>query len=427
MDRHLETPLLHRHLETLLPEALGSARAINLIGPRQVGKTTLVRDLFKAGRFVTLDDTSTLAAIETDPYGQIETLAAEAGDGTLVIDEAQRSKALPLAIKRVLDRRRARGQFILTGSSNVFRTADVADSLAGRLLTVKLWPLTQAEIDRKPVTHLPDWALSASPALEDLPSIPRLTRRDYIDRLLAGGYPEARTLPARARRVLYRDIVDSVVDRDVADLLEIRKTERLRRLIDQVAARTATTLNITDLAGTVGLSRATVDAYLDVLIRLSLILPLGAWAPGESKKEVRQPKIHLVDSGIAGALRRLVPESFDADAQPATLGGMLESFIVNEILRALPFQNEDIAAYHWRSRDGQEIDLILEGATGLAGIEIKASSGVDESDFRHLDRFAHSGPGKGRRMTKIVFYLGERSLSFGPRRVALPVGCLWAG
>lgn len=427
MDRYVDPPLLPRHLEALLPEALGSARAINLIGPRQVGKTTLVRDLFKAGRFITLDDASTLAAIEADAFGQIETLAAEAGDGPVVIDEAQRSKALPLAIKRIVDRRRTRGQFILTGSSNVFRTADVADSLAGRLLTVKLWPLTQAEIDRQPVTRFPDWALSAVPAIADLPSIPILTRRDYIDRLLAGGYPEARTLPARTRRGLYRDIVDSVVDRDVADLLEIRKTDRLRRLIDQLAARTATTLNVTDLAGTVGLSRATVDAYLDVLIRLSLIYPLGAWAPGEGKREVRQPKVHLVDSGIAAALRRLVPESFDADAQPSALGGLLESFVVNEILRALPLQAEDMAAYHWRSRDGQEIDLILEGATGLAGVEIKASSSVDESDFRHLDRFAETGPGKGRRMTKIVLFLGERALSFGPRRIALPVACLWAG
>jgi predicted AAA+ superfamily ATPase len=263
--------------------------------------------------------------------------------------------------------------------------------------------------------------------LADLPPIPILTRRDYIDRLLAGGYPEARTLPPRARRTLYRDIVDSVVDRDVADLLEIRKTERLRRLIDQLAARTATTLNVTDLAGTVGLSRPPVDAYLDVLIRLSLIHPLGAWAPGESKREVRQPKVHFADSGIVGALRRLVPESFDADAQPAALGGLLESFAVNEILRALPLQEEDIAAYHWRSRDGHEIDLILEGATGLAGVEIKASSSVDDSDFRHLDRFAATGPAKGRRVTKIVLFLGERALSFGPGRVALPISCLWAG
>lgn len=422
----MEAALIPRHLESVLAEALATARAVNLIGPRQVGKTTLVRDLLGAGRFITLDDQSTLSAMEVDPFGQIEALTAGLSGAPLIIDEAQRAKALPLAIKRIVDRRRERGQFLLTGSSNVFRTLEVTDSLAGRLRTVKLWPLTQSEIERRPPTAIPDWALSADPHLSDLPMPAFCDRAEAIDRLLAGGYPEPRNLPVRPRQAFYRDIVDSVVDRDVADILRIRKTGRLRRLILQLAGRTASELNASAMASTIGLSRPTMDSYLDVLIRLSMVLPLGAWASGESKREIRHPKLHFVDTGIAAALRRLTPQSFDADAQPAALGGLLETFVVNEVFRALPLQQTDIAAYHWRNRDGREIDLLLEGGGRLVAIEVKASSEATERDFRHLDWFADKGPGAGRSVTRLVFHLGERANSFGPRRFALPVSALWA-
>ena len=129
---------LSRHLVVELEEAIASARVVNLIGPRQVGKTTLVRDLFGHGRFITLDDAAVLSAIEADPEGQLASLMQDLGQAPLIIDEAQRSKKLALAIKRVVDTDRRKGQFVLTGSSNIFTTTDVADSLAGRMRTLKL-------------------------------------------------------------------------------------------------------------------------------------------------------------------------------------------------------------------------------------------------------------------------------------------------
>ena len=163
----MDDDLLPRHLITELVDALSHARVVNLVGPRQVGKTTLVRDLFSQGRFITLDDDAIRAAIETDPFGQILALKEELGSAPLVIDEAQRSKDLSLAIKRIVDSDRRKGQFILTGSSNVFRTANVADSLAGRMLSLKLWPLSAAEIHRRPASRLIDWALDDAPQLNN--------------------------------------------------------------------------------------------------------------------------------------------------------------------------------------------------------------------------------------------------------------------
>jgi predicted AAA+ superfamily ATPase len=144
---------LPRHLIPELEDAIASARVVNLIGPRQVGKTTLVRDLFGNGRFITLDDVAVLAAIEADPEGQLTSLMENLDQAPLILDEAQRSKKLALAIKRVVDTNRRKGQLVLTGSSNVFTITDVADSLAGRMRTLKLWPLSVAEVKRARVSR----------------------------------------------------------------------------------------------------------------------------------------------------------------------------------------------------------------------------------------------------------------------------------
>ncbi|MEM8572792.1 MAG: AAA family ATPase, partial [Pseudomonadota bacterium] len=191
---------LLRHLTPELREALASVRVVNIVRPRQVGKTTLVRDLFDEGRFLTLDDAAVLAAVDADPEGQLMSLAEDQNASPIIIDEAQRSRKLALAIKKIVDNNRRKGQFVLTGSSNVFTAAEVADSLAGRMRTLKLWPLSVAEINRAPVSRLIDWAMQDAPFLAQIAEPTPLGRKDYIDLLLAGGFPETRMLPLRSRQ-----------------------------------------------------------------------------------------------------------------------------------------------------------------------------------------------------------------------------------
>ena len=418
-----------RHLVAPLEQALAAARIVNLVGPRQVGKTTLVQNLFGEGFYVTLDDAGVLAAIESDPVGQMKSLAANAADADMpvIIDEVQRSGNLPLAIKSIVDKDRRKGQFLLTGSSNVFATMNVADSLAGRMLVLKLWPLTMAEKQRVGPNRMLDWAAQERPSLDTITLPPVLSRKEYIEHVLEGGFPEPRELPLKSRQELYRDYVDSVVDRDVVDLFHVRKTEPFRRLIDQVAARTGQEINISDLSRLLGIKRDTVDTYLDALIRLSLIIRLGAWNSGETHREVRQPKYHLVDTGMCCALRHLGANAFDAGRVNATqLGGLMESFVFNEILRSLRQQETDFRLYHWRSPDRRKIDIIADGGECLVGIQVKSAATINNRDFRHLKWFAMDGPGKSRSFTGIVFYLGEHRLSFGNRLFGLPVSALWS-
>lgn len=417
---------LPRHLKKELEEALGASRIVNLIGPRQVGKTTLVRDLFGHGKFITLDDASFLEAIDADPEGQLASLTADLSDAPLIIDEAQRSKKLALAIKRIVDKDRRKGQFVLTGSSNVFTTTEVADSLAGRMRTLKLWPLSVAEIKEQPVSRLMDWAVQAEPKLEQLTAPERVSRAAYIDLILSGGYPEIRDLEFRVRQRQYRDYIDSIVDRDVADIMRIRKTDALRMLIDQMAARTSAEVNTSELAKLTKLRRETVEQYLDILIRLSMVSKLGAWSSGEGKREVKNSKFHFVDTGITAALRRFNENTFTIGNNPQALGGLLETFVMNELQRALPLQDNDYRLYHWRSADKREIDILIDADSHLICIEVKSSSTVANDDFKHLRWFANDGPGRTRICIGIVFYLGEQALTFGDRNFALPVSSLWS-
>jgi predicted AAA+ superfamily ATPase len=417
---------LSRHLVVELEEAIASARVVNLIGPRQVGKTTLVRDLFGHGRFITLDDAAVLSAIEADPEGQLASLMQDLGQAPLIIDEAQRSKKLALAIKRVVDTDRRKGQFVLTGSSNIFTTTDVADSLAGRMRTLKLWPLSVAEIKSAPVSRLVDWSMQKDPRLGQISDPEPLARSEYIDLILAGGFPETRTLPLRSRQRGYRDYIDAVVERDVADIMPVRKPDALRILIDQMAARSAQEISTSELAKLTKLQRVTVDQYLDILMRLSMLTKLGAWTSGEGKREIKQPKYHFVDSGIACALRRFTDATFAIDNMPQTLGGLLESFVAGELRRALPMQEADYRLYHWRNAEQREIDILIDGGNHLVNVEVKSSASVSSDDFKHLKWFAKDGPGRTKTCKGIVFYLGQKKLSFGDGNYALPVSALWS-
>lgn len=419
--------LLPRHLEPELSDALASARVVNIIGPRQVGKTTLVRDLLKIGKFITLDDENVLAALEADPKGQLDALLAEMPNGPLIIDEAQRSKKLALALKRTVDENRKMGQFILTGSSNIFTSSHVADSLAGRVHTMTMLPMSVAETKRMGVAKILDWASTeGGPDLAKLPTPTILSRAEYIELILAGGFPEVLNLGEQKRRRRYRDYIDSIVERDVADVLKIRKLDTMRRLIDQLAARVGNELNVVELGEKISVRRPTTESYLDILTKLTLLRRLPAWTSGETGRDIRHPKIHLVDTGIVAALRSINLTSFNIGVNPTALGGLFENFVHNELWKSLPLQERDWRLYHWRHARGREIDIIAETDRTIVGFEMKTSTAVDVTDFRHLRWFRDEGPGKTWNVVGIVVYMGDRVLSFGKNLFALPLSSFWS-
>ena len=421
--------LIPRHLASKVARTLKTSRVINIVGPRQTGKTTLVRDILHAGRFLDLDDEGLLSSLALDPFGLLSAVAAEAGTAGLpvVIDEVQRLPQLTLALKRLVDKDRRPGQFVLTGSSNVFSTPQALDSLAGRVTTLILRPLSAAEIHCREPCRLLDRVSEKSDSLTAaIPAPAPFDRRDAIDLIVRGGFPEIRPLDGSDRMERYASCLGSIVKRDVAPVAEVRRPDTLRRLINQLAARTAEELNVASLCSALGARKETVTAYLDILSRLEVVHRLGAWTSSGARKEVRSPKLHFMDMGCATALRSEDAGSFGLGADPTALGHLLESFVVCELEKSLPFLAMKWELYHWRMAP-REIDIVAE-APGriLAVFEMKASMTVDWTDFRHVDWFLKDGPGQAYRGAAFVIYLGDQVLSFGPGRVALPLSVFWS-
>lgn len=421
--------LVPRHLAARVERALGSSRVVNIVGPRQAGKTTLVRDMIEPARYVTMDDDGMCAAFKADAWGQLQLLSdrlREAGR-PIVLDEVQRVPEITLALKRLVDADRRPGRFVLTGSSDIFTMGKAHDSLAGRVMTLTLRPLSAAEVmGAGPCRLLDAVAEHAGDLPAALPEPRAFTRAEALDMILRGGFPEIRTLDEPDRLDRYDSYLDSIVERDVAPVAEVRKPDALRRLIDRIAARTAEELNVAALSKAVGARQETVTDYLDILTRLGLVHRLGAWTSSTAKREIKAPKLHFLDTGCVTALRGEDSASFDIGADRAALGHLLETFVLIELEKSLPFQSRRWRLYHWR-RQGHEIDIVAEApGKRLALFEVKATATVGAGDFRHIDRFLADGPGRPYRGAGFVIYLGEQLLSFGPGRIALPLSMLWS-
>ncbi len=407
-------PIYPRFAEAGLAEALADAPVVLIHGPRQCGKTTLARlagDL-RGYLYFSFDDASTLGAATADPVGFV----ADLPDRT-ILDEVQRAPGLFTAIKAAVDRNRTAGRFLLTGSANVLLVPRLADSLAGRMGILRLHPLAQCEVAGRRPRFLE--ALFAG-AFKTRRS-ERLGRA-LAELIAAGGYPAAlvRSTPRR-RANWYRDYIESLVQRDVRDLARISSLDVLPRLLAVAASQTARLLNVSDLATPFQLTRPTIRDYVTLLERVFLLEQLPPWHSNRLTRLVKTPKLHLGDTGVACALLGVDGEALWSDR--TVFGQLLETFVVQELRRQASWRDDDVRFYHFRDRDGAEVDLVLERANQVAGVEIKAAATVTRSDFRGLRKLKEAA---GKRFAVgVVLYDGEASLPFGDGFFAIPIRALW--
>lgn len=406
---------LERHAETLVREAMIDTRIVAIVGPRQSGKTTLARRI-AADRglpFISLDDEQFRQFAMEDPNGFVR------GHRRAVIDEIQRAPGLILAIKQAVDESLEPGQFLITGSVDLFKGSIAPDSLAGRVQTIELLPLSQAEIEGK---HSPRFVERAFAA--DFPNLERTgPTLDLIGRVLGGGFPEVlvRDAPAR-RRAWLRAYVGSLAERDISEIATIGKLRDLRQLIDHAAVAAGQLLNASELGSRLGVDSKTVDRWLTLLEQLFLVRRIRAWHRNELKRLVKTPKLQFLDSGLLAALRRVSEADIARDRQK--LGPLLEGFAYTELVKALAVSNEETSVSHYRDKDQVEVDIVLERSPGeIVGIEVKASATVRPNDFRGLARLKTS---TGERFAcGIVLHAGERIQLTAPKLYAMPLKMLW--
>lgn len=406
-----------RHILPLLNEALADTPVVLLNGARQTGKSTLTQSLSAESgrRYLTLDDHVTLAAAKGDPDGFIAGL-----NGPVTLDEVQRVPELFLAIKASVDRDRSPGRFLLTGSANVLLLPGIADSLAGRMEILSLWPLSNAEIAGAPTVNLVDWlfdgpmnALAISPC----------DRTQLIEKLLCGGYPEvvSRNSPRR-RAAWFNSYLQAIMQRDVRDLANVEQLTEIPNLIKLLSTRSAGLLNFAEISRSSGLPQTTLKRYFSLLETLFLVYRLPAWERNLGKRLVKAPKVFLPDSGMLAHLVELSPERLTVGV--GLPGSLVETFVLSELLKHLAFSERQLTLWHYRTQSNIEVDFILENRLGkLTGIEVKASHSVGSKDFNGLRHLKETEPQFFQR--GIVLYGGHEVVPFAADLFAVPLSMWW--
>jgi len=407
------SPLYPRRIETRITEAMADTPVVLLAGPRQAGKTTLVRQMAGAGlQYLTLDDELTLLSAREDPVGMIRSL------DRAVIDEIQRAPDLLLAIKKSVDEDRRPGRFLLTGSANLMALPTVADSLAGRMETLLLLPLSQSEIESQPANWL-DSVFSG-----EIPKPGTITNRsNLVDRVLRGGYPEAIARPTPRRRFAWaRQYIDAIIQRDVRDISGIEKLDQLPRFLRALAQTAGQMCNYTQLGGQVGLDSKTVAKYISIFEQMYLLRRVDVWARNRLNRVVKTPKLQFIDSGLLATLLELTAEAVQQDR--TRFGNVLETFVYGELLKHMTTANGDYHLMYYRDADKVEVDVVIENAVGqLVGVEVKASATVKESDFRGLRRL--SGLAGNLFKMGVLLYDGDETMPLGDNIWAAPLSTLW--
>jgi predicted AAA+ superfamily ATPase len=405
-----------RHLTAALNAALSDTPVVCLLGPRQCGKTTLAQHCEPDRHYISLDEQTYFDLARRDPQGFVDELPER-----IAIDEVQRAPELTLAIKRNVDANRKPGRFLLTGSANLLQLPRLADSLAGRMECLYLHPLTLSEIRQAPGQFLSAWLAGALPV--SIPSAAKPGPSELPKLLVAGGFPESVFRPPDRAERWKAGYLQAVVERDIADIAEVKDAHDLIRLLTLLADRSAQLLNQSAIANALGHSRATIDRYLTLLERLFLIRRLPAWHSNRSKRLVKSPKLHFVDSGIAATPGALQDEHWNEER--GRFGHLLESFVLQQLMVMADCMERPPRFYHYRDKDQTEVDIVIERRHQLWGIEIKAAASVNATDARGLLKLAKIAGNTFQ--GGIVFYDGEATLHLD-REVnilAVPIKRLW--
>ena len=414
--------LVRRHIQPLIEETLEWARVVMLHGARQSGKTTLARMIAEArsGTYLSMDNEELREGVLDDP---VTFLANQRYP--LVIDEAQRGgDRLVFAVKHLVDEEWTPGRFILTGSTNFLTVPKISESLAGRVQIFRLGPLSEAELADTEPTEIDHWfegSPSPAPASD-------LGRADYLERVCRGGYPEVAKLGARQRRRWFQGYIETVIQRDIAALTDIRKASALAPLLRWTAGLTSSQVNLSEASRQLGISRPAITNYFEWLQTVFLVHELPAWSRSLTASTARRPKVHITDSGLAASLLGVDADALASPTAPAT-GPLLETFAANEIARQISASPRAYTLSHYRDHKDREIDLILKADNDdVVAVEIKTTSSPTPKHIAHLrwlrDQLDAVSPGAFR--AGILLHTGPHTLSLGDRLHMRPISCLWS-
>ncbi len=402
-----------RWLELKLFNTLGQRRVVLLSGPRQSGKTTLVKSLKTTADYLTLDDLTLLAAAKNDPISFVKRQGS-----LLIIDEVQRVPDLLLAIKKTVDQDTANGQYLLTGSAKIEHQPNVQESLAGRVGKLHLRTLSQGEIG-----SIKPQFLENAFQQKFLKSNDTFDKDSIIDLALRGGFPEPLSNTPKQRSLWHRDYIAALIDHDMREIVNIRRRESLYTLLEILSAWSSKLIDFESIGSSLSLTRQTLEAYTNALEALFLVEKLPAWTKTDYTRVGRKSKLFLTDSGLMASILKWQHARIRLDDDK--VGKLIETFVYTELAANIDCEDE-YQLYHYRDREKREIDFVIERDDGaILAIEVKAGMTIKREAFKHLKWFSENLL-SDRSFVGVVLYSGNDVLSFGDNLWAVPISSLWA-
>ncbi len=399
-----------RSVESILKEAIKISPCVLLSGARQVGKSTLCLSLDNEYRV--FDNLSQREAATTDPIGYVASLPKP-----ITLDEIQKVPEILEGIKIDIDANRVNGNFLLTGSANILDMKKAKDTLAGRIIEIPLWPLSQKELHDKAEENIID--ILFRKGIDGLESTD-ISYKNILASVINGGYPEIAKIDSlRGKSLWFNAYISTYVERDIRDVGELRDISAFIRFYNIIAPRSCGLLNKSDLASDAGLSEPTINNYLTMLEMIYQVSLLQPYSSNISKRFIKSQKLFMTDSGIYCHLLDI--SSWDELLESKHKGDVVETFVYSELLKHIGYSQTQPKIYHYRTNDKKEIDFIVQKADKIFAIEVKSSQTIKKDAFKHIIDFQNKSSST---IIGIVFYGGDTILSFGDdkhTRYALPL------
>lgn len=373
---------MKRHVLPLLNELLGFFPCVAIVGVRQCGKTTLLRELLPGWKIFDLEKLADLDAVARDPD-----LFLRLNPERAAIDECQLLPTMFPALRVAIDSNRNQpGRFVITGSSSPELLSAISESLAGRIALIEMGPLTLAEAYELPLSPLYRLIGDRAAVTELADLVPRVSPDHMGDYWMRGGYPEPwlKDTP-RFRKLWMQNYLQTYLDRDLPRLFPALDRQKFRLFVQMLAQLSGSIINYSEVARALGVSQPTARDYFHIAHGTFLWRHLPAYEKDATKRVVKHPKGYLRDSGLLHYLLHLRDRD-DLMTHPR-MGQSWESMVIETLLRGLAAAGVDHRAYHYRTGAGAEIDLVLEGEFGLLPVEIKHTQHVDARSLRALSDF----------------------------------------
>jgi len=378
--------MIPRHLTETIRRAATQYPVVSLTGPRQSGKTTLVRSVFPDYAYVSLESPDHRAFALEDPRGFLRQFSGKA-----ILDEVQRAPDLFSYIQEIVDATNCPGQFVLTGSHNFLLMERVGQTLAGRCSVLHLLPLTRAELTGRAPMTISEAGFSAPPAIG--------AADDWCEVVFQGGYPRIHDRGLDCREWL-RNYCETYLERDVRDVLKVGDLEAFSRFLRLCAGRSGQLLSWTGLGADAGIAHATARRWLSILEASFLVARLRPFHKKFNKRLVKSPKLYFLDSGLLCFLLRIrSPEELRFHG---ARGAIFESWVVSELLKNYYNRGESPDVYFWRDSNGREVDLVLDLGGRCIAVEIKSGETVVDDFFKSLRYWRHL-PGQADSPAAVVY------------------------